>query len=104
MAKRTYRSAQGKQVDFNALLSQNETVPALGNMGVNARGDQITSDGVIVKTGDQIMSEYHKMNTMVPKDERIPEDLNDILEEDTQEPLVKTEAAQEDEEDQNESS
>ena len=44
MAKKTYRTAQGKMVDFGALLSQNENVPALGNMNVNARGDEIAPE------------------------------------------------------------
>jgi len=68
MAKRTYRSANGKSVDFGGLLSQNETVPALGNMNVNARGDEITPDGTITKTREQVMREYHQMsNAQVPR-------------------------------------
>lgn len=80
MAKRpnkTYRTAAGQQVDFGALLSQNETVPAIGNMNVNARGDEIAPSGDIVKTRDQVMKDYHQMNTMVPQDGRIPESADD---------------------------
>jgi hypothetical protein len=80
MAKRpnkTYRTAAGQTVDFGALLSQNETVPAIGNMNVNARGDEIAPSGDIVKTRDQVMKEYHQMNTMVPQDGRIPESADD---------------------------
>ena len=40
MAK-VYRSSQGKGIDLGALLLQNENVRAVGNMGVNARGDRI---------------------------------------------------------------
>lgn len=78
MAKRTYKTANGKLVDFTGLLSQNETVPALGNMNVNARGDEIASDGTIVKTREQTMREYHQMsNAQVPQDDRIPESADD---------------------------
>ena len=41
MAGKMYRSSQGKSVDLGALLLQNENVRAVGNMGVNARGDRI---------------------------------------------------------------
>jgi hypothetical protein len=78
MAKRTYRSAQGKQLDLGAILSQNENVPALGNMNVNARGDEIAPDGTITKTREQVMREYHDMsNTQIPQDDRIPESAED---------------------------
>jgi hypothetical protein len=94
MAKRTYRSANGKTVDFGGLLSQNETVPALGNMNVNARGDEITPDGTITKTREQVMREYHQMsNAQVPQDDRIPESSDDSWtdwEPRAEEDLVKT--------------
>lgn len=41
MTRKIYRTAQGKQVDLGALQLQNENVRAVGNMGVNARGDLI---------------------------------------------------------------
>jgi len=59
---KTYRSAQGKMVDMEALLLKNELVPAIGNMRVNARGDQLGPGGKIVKTRDQIMAEYYDAN------------------------------------------
>ena len=40
-----YRSSQGKSIDLGALLLQNENVRAVGNMGVNARGDRIDNKG-----------------------------------------------------------
>ena len=43
--RRTYRSSQGKSIDLGTLLLQNETVRAVGNMGVNARGDRIDNKG-----------------------------------------------------------
>lgn len=76
MAQRKYRTAQGKMVDFGAMLTNNELVPALGNMNVNARGDEILSDGTITKTREQVMREYYKMNTTVPTEAPIPESNN----------------------------
>lgn len=73
---KTYRTSSGKQVDFGALLLANETAPALGNMNVNARGDEIAPDGSITKSREQIMREYNEMNTMVPQDGAIPEGTN----------------------------
>jgi len=70
---KTYRTSSGKQVDFGALLLNNETVPALGNMNVNARGDQIDPAGNITKSREQVMREYNELNTMVPEDGTIPE-------------------------------
>ena len=70
---KTYRTSSGKQVDFGALLLNNETVPALGNMNVNARGDEIDPAGNITKSREQVMREYNELNTMVPQDGAIPE-------------------------------
>ena len=75
MAKKgkTYRTSSGNQVDFGALLLANETEPALGNMNVNARGDEIDPAGNITKSREAVMREYNELNTMVPSDDSIPE-------------------------------
>lgn len=44
-----HRSAMGKTVDMGSLISKNENVRAVGNMKVNARGDDIDSAGRIIK-------------------------------------------------------
>ena len=77
MARGKYRSAQGKTIDMIALIANNETVPSIGNMAVNARGDEILSDGTIIKTREEIMKEYHNLSTMVPEDGPIPESVSD---------------------------
>ena len=88
MPKRVYRTSRGATVDMSTMLTQNETVPAIGNMRVNARGDEIAPDGTITKSRNQIMQEYHNLSTMVPQDGAIPEssDLsaNSIQEDDWQ--------------------
>jgi len=63
-----YRTANGKQVNMDALLAANEREIAVGNMGVNARGDQLGPGGTIEKTKDQVMQDYYKLNTPVAQD------------------------------------
>jgi len=63
-----YRTANGKIVDMSTLVMQNELTPAVGNVRVNARGDEINSRGEITKSRAEIMQEYHKLHTMVPED------------------------------------
>ena len=55
-----YRTAQGREIDIERLKLQNELVPALGNMKVNARGDQLGAGGKILKTREQLMDEHYK--------------------------------------------
>ena len=62
MAK-VYRSAMGKQIDVEHLLLKNEHVIAVGNLKVNARGDELGPGGKIIKTRDQLMKEYYALNT-----------------------------------------
>lgn len=59
MAK-TYRSFQGKEIDMDKIMSNNELMPAVGNVKVNARGDELGPGGKIVKKREQIMSEYYE--------------------------------------------
>ena len=49
MTKKIYRSAMGKTVDIGALMLQNETTRAVGNMGVNARGDVVNNQNQIIE-------------------------------------------------------
>ena len=57
-----YRTAQGRQLDIERLRLQNELVPAIGNMRVNARGDQLGPGGKIVKNREQMLDEHYKNN------------------------------------------
>jgi hypothetical protein len=60
---KVYRSAQGRMVDIEKLRLANEETIAVGNMKVNARGDQLGPGGRVVKTRNQIMKEYYNLNT-----------------------------------------
>ena len=59
MAKKQYRTASGRLVDMETLALKNEYTIAVGNMNVNARGDQLGEGGQIVKTREEIMAEHY---------------------------------------------
>lgn len=59
---KTYTSMRGKSVDMEKLNLKNEKLPAVGNMKVNARGDELGTGGKIVKTREQILADYYKNN------------------------------------------
>jgi hypothetical protein len=54
-----YRTAQGREVDFEAMLLRNEHVPAVGNMRVNARGDELGPDNVVLKNNNERVAEFY---------------------------------------------
>lgn len=61
--KKTYRTALGKALDMDNLRLANEETIAVGNMKVNARGDELGPGGRISKTRNQVMDEYYRLNT-----------------------------------------
>ena len=69
--KRVYRSSQGKPVDLGALLLQNETVRAVGNMGVNARGDRIDIKNKVIDTKVKISQRAY--NKQIGPQDGIPQ-------------------------------
>jgi hypothetical protein len=58
----TYR---GTTIDMDTMRRENEKVPALGNMGVNAKGDKLARGGTIAKTADQIARENHRVQSSI---------------------------------------
>ena len=71
MSKRVYATANGKRINIDAIVAQNEESIAVGNMKVNARGDELGPGGRIERTRDKIMADYYKLNTPVATD-RVP--------------------------------
>jgi hypothetical protein len=51
-----YRSMNGKEVDMNKLININELTPAVGNMRVNARGDELGPGGQIIRKREEIIA------------------------------------------------
>ena len=58
--KRMYRTMQGRMVDIEKLRAANESVRAVGNMNVNARGDVLGPGGQIVTPKAQVMQKYYE--------------------------------------------
>lgn len=48
-SRKTYR---GKLIDMDALQKQNEKSTAMGNMGVNAKGDKLGPNGKVIESAD----------------------------------------------------
>ena len=55
-----YRSMQGKEIDMDKLMLQNEMMPAVGNVRMNARGDELGPGGKVAKKREDIVSEYYQ--------------------------------------------
>jgi hypothetical protein len=55
--KSVYRSMQGREIDMNKLVMQNEMTVAVGNVKVNARGDELGPGGKIIKKREELMRE-----------------------------------------------
>jgi hypothetical protein len=51
---------QGKMVDIEKLRAANESVQAVGNMNVNARGDVLGPGGQIMTPKEQIIKKYYE--------------------------------------------
>jgi hypothetical protein len=58
-------------INIDTIISQNEESIAIGNMKVNARGDELGPGGRIERTRDKVMADYYKLNTPVATD-RMP--------------------------------
>jgi hypothetical protein len=53
---------QGREIDMDKLMSQNELTPAVGNAKVNARGDKLGPGGKIIQKREDIIAEYYENN------------------------------------------
>ena len=60
MSQRIYRSARGSKIDMGDLMLRNEDVRAVGNMGVNAKGDKIDNKGTVTKTRNQQVNKIYR--------------------------------------------
>jgi hypothetical protein len=60
---------RGKTIDMEQLNLKHETIPAVGNMKVNARGDELGPGGKVVKTKEQILADYYNANPRAAKED-----------------------------------
>lgn len=65
MTSKVYKTAQGKSVDLGTIMLQNEHVRAVGNMGVNARGDLIDSNNTVIETKSRQIQRQNQKTTNV---------------------------------------
>lgn len=63
--RKTYRSANGKNIDLDLLISRNELTPAVSNVKVNARGDELGPGGKIVRKKEDVLNDYYKQTSGV---------------------------------------
>ena len=66
---RIYTSMRGKEVDMEKMGLRFEKTPAVGNMKVNARGDEIGEGGQIVRTREQVLQDYYAQNPNAMREE-----------------------------------
>ena len=58
--KKMYRTMQGRMVDIEKLRAANESVQAVGNMNVNARGDVLGASGQVITPKEDIIKKYYE--------------------------------------------
>lgn len=68
--RKIYKTANGKNVDLDLLISRNELTPAVGNARVNARGDELGPGGKIIRKREDVLKDYYEQSTGV-KDESV---------------------------------
>lgn len=81
--KKVYTTANGKQINIDSLIAQNESTIAVGNMKVNARGDKLGPGGKVEVPKEKLMTDYYKLNTPTaidtPLQPRQPEKKKDLV-------------------------
>ena len=77
MTRKVYRTAQGRMVDLGALQLKNESVRAVGNMSVNARGDMLDADNRPISTRNaQVARQYGRQVSNVSDDSVLSKKMN----------------------------
>jgi hypothetical protein len=67
--RKTYKSMQGKLVDMDQLRQRNELTPAVGNMRINARGDELGPGGKIIRKREEVLKSYYNSQKGVPDEQ-----------------------------------
>ena len=63
---------QGKEIDMDAMLEKNELMPAVGNVRMNARGDELGAGGKIVRKREEVIAAYYENNPNAIPDPQFP--------------------------------
>jgi hypothetical protein len=70
--RKIYRTARGKQVDLDLLISRNELTPAVGNARVNARGDELSPQGEIIRKREDVLKDYYQASQGMKHEDAVP--------------------------------
>ena len=81
---------QGKPIDMDLLRQRNELTPAVGNVRVNARGDELGPGGKIIKKREEVLRDYYEDN--VPPTEFEASEKAPVVEEPVAEDTTEVEA------------
>ena len=66
VGRKTYKTLQGRQIDMDMLRQKNELTPAVGNVKVNARGDELGPGGKILRKREQVLKDYYDKQKSIP--------------------------------------
>lgn len=75
-----HKSIKGVRLDMEAMRALNEKTVALGNMGVNAKGDKVGKRGEIIRTVQQETRAYYANNPKAIKQGSIKPELTPMAE------------------------
>lgn len=79
--KKVYRTALGKSIDMDMLRKKNELTPAVGNVRVNARGDELGPGGQIIRKHEDVVRDYYKENPVNVVNEEPSQPVKTVVEE-----------------------
>ena len=90
--RKIYKSANGKNIDLDLLISRNELTPAVGNAKVNARGDELGPGGQIVRKKESVLKDYYAQQPGMAE-ESVLKQAPEVATEEEEEVVVKQEIA-----------
>ena len=62
---------QGREIDMDALMARNELMPAVGNVRMNARGDELGPGGKVLRKREDVVAEYYEDNPNAAPKEKV---------------------------------
>lgn len=73
------KTVRGREINLTDLMHKNEDTVALGNARMNARGDILGKGGKVVKTREELATEYHTKNPNAVKNVALSEPLPEMI-------------------------
>jgi hypothetical protein len=69
--KKMYTTAMGKKIDLESLRAVNEETIAVGNMKVNARGDQLGPGGTVERSRNAAIADHYRLPGGESREEKL---------------------------------